>query len=670
MTPQRQQWSRAAWFAFFLLASGTALAQRTVRYIEPQWWTFKINEVSLRTDVEVENEKRTTRGSTQPTTRDRTYFAPTLKLIVEGTVYHPNLVEYRIDVEGGVAVRDETLKTGDVVNERAGGNETDTLQRYHAMVRFLKERPYATTLSADRDQSIRDYDFFNRVEIEDEIYRAQSGYRAGPVPFTLDAQHHEQRTTGFEDREFSQTDDTVSLRAQSQRGQYGSTEFSYRYYKFKREEDGLSPSEGTNHSVDLYDTESFGTGERVRLNSMLYYYDMGTKDSPSTSGSVQERLNVRHMEHLESFYDYAFDRRTADEVEDNTHQGSATLRHQLYESLVSAVDVHGLTQESTAPDSTFQVNRYGVGISEGYTKKLSTWGRLALGYSGRVDQEQRTSSGPTLNVINETHRLTDGTITLLNQPRVNIASIVVTDTTGTILYRNLLDYQIIANGQMTEIRRVTGGTIANGQTVLVDYEVENQPDAEFQTYYNAVTFRLDIFGDLLGVYGRYARTMNSDVDTNVVIVPDITDVMLGVDLRWQWLRVGAEYENYDSNLSPFTTARMFQSVMFQPTENQSVSLNLNESWTTYPDADRKLTSYQAIGRYRIQFGPYLVWSAEGGVQQQRGEAADHDLTVARTTLDFAMGKLILQLGYEYSDEDLLGDLRTRHFLYFRGKRTF
>ena len=665
-----QQRNRTLWAAgFFCAASCIALAQGSRRYVEPQWLRFQISEVSLRTDVEVESEKRTVQGSA-PISRERVYVAPTLKLIVDGSVYHPNLMEYHIDVEGGAAVQSETLQTGSVKNTETAGNETDTLERYHLMARFFKEKPYITTLYADKDQQFRDYDFFSRVEVDNDQYGLESGYWAGPVPFKLSALHHEEQTIGF-DREYSQTDYTVTLRAQNRRGLYDSTEASYTFYDFSRQDQNVATDKGINHSIDLNDTETFGTAERVRLNSTIYYYDLGTQAAPSTSASAQEHMLIKHREHLESSYDYSFDRHTADPAEeDQTHQGQVSLRHQLYESLVSTLDVHGLTQEASGDGSTLGINRYGVGLNESYTKKLDTWGHLSMGYTGRIDQEQRTSSGTTLNVVNESHRLTDGAITLLNQPRVDVSTIRVTDATGAITYRELLDYQVINLGQMTQIQRVPGGLITNGQSVLVSYTVTNQSSADFQTLFNQVQFRLDLFGDLLGLYARYGRTAPSNVDTNVVIVADITDTSVGLDAHWQWLRTGAEYEDYQSNLAPFQTSRLFQSFLFEPTGNSSLSLDLSENWTTYLDANRRLTAYQAIGRYRLQFGPYLAWNVEGGVRTQRGEGFDQDLTTARTTADFNMGKLILQLGYQYTDENFLGELREKHYFYLRGKRSF
>ncbi|MBI5394574.1 MAG: hypothetical protein HZA91_04680, partial [Verrucomicrobia bacterium] len=84
----------------------------------------------------------------------------------------------------------------------------------------------------------------------------------------------------------------------------------------------------------------------------------------------------------------------------------------------------------------------------------------------------------------------------------------------------------------------------------------------------------------------------------------------------------------------------------------------------------RIVFFLAIGSYRQFFGRYLSCSVEGGMNVQRGEGYDRDLTLARAAVDFFMGKLTLQLGYQFTDETFLGDMREKQFFYFRGKRTF
>jgi hypothetical protein len=66
----------------------------------------------------------------------------------------------------------------------------------------------------------------------------------------------------------------------------------------------------------------------------------------------------------------------------------------------------------------------------------------------------------------------------------------------------------------------------------------------------------------------------------------------------------------------------------------------------------------------------LSWLNEGGVRFQRGEGFDQDLFTARTALDYRYGQLSVQLGYDYQDENFLGELRRRHFAFLRAKRSF
>jgi len=66
----------------------------------------------------------------------------------------------------------------------------------------------------------------------------------------------------------------------------------------------------------------------------------------------------------------------------------------------------------------------------------------------------------------------------------------------------------------------------------------------------------------------------------------------------------------------------------------------------------------------------LDWNAEAGLHQERGGGQDQDLFAARTYLNWNIGKLRVNLGYEYEDQEYVGTGRTRNFVFLRARRTF
>lgn len=69
------------------------------------------------------------------------------------------------------------------------------LQRYNGDVNFLRQQPYSFGFFAERDQNFRDYDFFNRVKVDDTLYGGRAGFAGGPVPFRVRVSHLDEDVT-------------------------------------------------------------------------------------------------------------------------------------------------------------------------------------------------------------------------------------------------------------------------------------------------------------------------------------------------------------------------------------------------------------------------------------------------------------------------------------------
>ncbi len=667
-----RKWRR--WLGFFFLGAGTTLRAQTRGAVEePQWMKLKISEVNVGLEVEGTMEERTLGKSSQSTTREVIYAVPTLGLGLQGSIYHPNLLEYRLNTQDGVGWQESSF------SGFGGGTRTGplSLQRYHGEIGILKEKPYAVSLFAEKDHTTRDYDFFTRATVDSQSYGTRMGYAAGAVPVSLSLVRSEE-AIGSVARPSSRDGTALSFTATNERLSEARTDLSYTMNDYTQRDLGLYTQQGAEHSVNLSDTETFGKTNRIRLNSSLFYNHLDSTTQPFNEPEVQRRpirgfsdnehMTVKHSGQLESGYGYSYNQRDSGPVSSDTHSGTAALHHQLYASLTSTLEAHGQTLSSSGDRTSLETTRYGVGIHENYTKKLGKSSRLALGYGVGLDQEQRESTGQFLFVAGESHTLKDGTLSFLNQPRVNRSSVRVTDPSGAIQYRELLDYLIIPHGERTEIRRVTGGTITDGGTVLVDYTATAQPSDSFTTLGQQFYVRLDLLKDRLGLYARMSLAENSGGKS--LILQNSVDRAVGVDLTVGMFRAGAEYEDFRSNLSPFRGVRLFQSLTREIHEDWNLSLDLAQSWNDFPNSHRKLDGYHFIARSRWRVYSDLSINTEGGVRLQRGQGYDQTLTTFRSDLDFHSGKLVVKAGYEFEDEDYLGELRRRHFFFIRAKRTF
>lgn len=661
MNAERRRRRLRLWLAvffFFGTASG-ARAEWGAGVEKPRWFRLRLDEAYTKVNVEGQRETYTGQGGTSR--QEYLTVEPTLGVGLNGSVYHPNLLGFDLAAEAGPSWQEST-------QDPPGGTSVGTqlLQRYHSAVNLLRVKPYATRSFADKDVTFSDFDFFNRVRVDSQRYGGDTGYGAGPAPFRLGYVHLKEDVTGLRSGNSANDQNTLTFSAHNERGKTGRTEFTYLRDQYVREQEGTPTVSGVNHSANLFDTETWGKGDWIRLRSMALYNSQSGNTIDTRSLTLQENLDLSHAPNLSSSYRYSCSPSRSGSVDSDAREAGAQVQHRLYESLTSTFDVHGSTQDSSSADSTFRERRYGAGWNESYTKRIPTRGRLALGFNIGFDRTRRESTGQFLTIVNEPHRLADGTPTYLNQPGVSTVN-SVTDPAG-IPYAETLDYEVVPQGVLTEIRRVPGGRIPNGGSVLVTYTAAAPPSDAYTTLSRAAQVRLELFDRVVALYGRLNRISNYGGDS--LILQELTDMVVGAEFTWRWLRAGAEYEDYRSNLSPYSTVRFFQSFAFEPTESSTLSLDFAQSRTTFPDSDLARRSFSSIGRFRARIASPLLFSAEGGVRVERGQGVDQDLKTARAILDFVYGQMTASASYEFQQDDSQGELRVKHFYYLRVKRMF
>jgi len=156
----------------------------------------------------------------------------------------------------------------------------------------------------------------------------------------------------------------------------------------------------------------------------------------------------------------------------------------------------------------------------------------ALGY-GWNEQRNDPQTQQTF-VIDDPRTFNDPQPIIIPRSGVIPGSLVVTDSSGLIIYRQGVDYTVRALPDRLEIDRVIGGRIASGQTVLLDYELEPLGGNTTTTngFYIGGRYTIER-GALQGVsvYARYSeQDQTIDSDTPTQIVPNsYTDVLYGIE---------------------------------------------------------------------------------------------------------------------------------------------
>jgi hypothetical protein len=96
-----------------------------------------------------------------------------------------------------------------------------------------------------------------------------------------------------------------------------------------------------------------------------------------------------------------------------------------------------------------------------------------------------------IQVIDENQTLSTASVTFLDNPNVDLSSVVVTNGNSTIIFTEGVDYLLQPVGNLVRISRTSFGAIADGETVLVDYVFSSDPsfdDAVLRHRYGAEFF--------------------------------------------------------------------------------------------------------------------------------------------------------------------------------------
>lgn len=681
-----------------LCVSAFGQARYLQRYEEPQPLKFHITELSVGAYAEGEYDETDFKNSGTSVTHDRVFVGPALGLNADGSIYHPNLLTYYLNSDGAFGWSRDSFSSPGSSSSR---DEFDYLGRFAGSVDFLQNKPFHATAFMNYDHTFRDNDFFNRVTVDSWRYGARSSLRLRNWDFTLDYSHRDETSSNpypvtgvvtvtnvvggtnvvtVKTNQHTETlaiisrDDTITFAAHNERFS-GGTVLNYTWDRYTRADAGRL-GEGNDQSVSAGDSERWGANDKYKLNTTASY--LHRDSSVDTSDEVIGNLsfNAQHRPRLTSFYDLNYDYFKEGDFNSQTYAGEASLQHQLYDSLTSTLMLRGSDFDSSDPTTSTSTLRYGGGLSEVYNKRLSDTSRLRLSNSILIDHtDQHVDSENAISIKNERHTFSEGgglpDAFFLNLPNVIASSIVVTDDHDSQpAYIENFDYRVIQNGSRTLIERLSPfSQIPPNAVVLVDYDAIPTPSGNYETVTEGFEVRLEFWQGLLGVYGRVNLSLNNA--PSELRIQNVHAYTVGSDLTWRWLRAGAEFNIYNSTLSDYESARLFQTLTFRPDAESTFGLEFTEAWIDYTSAHRQEQDFQVITRYHRALTHHLAVDADAGVSLRRGAGFDQTLAVIRPSLKYVVGRMSIDTGYNYQYELFLNnEERQKHMFFFRLKRTF
>jgi hypothetical protein len=655
-------------FAGFLASCVAQGLLPAARAEDPRWLRLHMPEASLETEVESTTEDYKVNGV--KSTYEQLSLTPLVGLGVQGSIYHPNLLTFDLNGQGGWGWDNITARSPGVTQTRQASQD---LQRYLFQFTLLRNKPYNASFVADRDHTHRDYGAFSTFTVDTSRYAGRINWNTASFDLYADMGTRTELDSGLTDS--VQVDETYLNFNGTHKRKLGQTTLTYRFDEFDNTYGSRARQGSLNNAVGLSDTEVFGSRQQITAATGVGYNAAEYGGQQTETASASENLTVRHRPQLSTYFTMDYSHSSMASASSSRLEGVYGVRHQLYESLTSHLDAHGSYEDNASVSGTSSNDRYGLGESENYTKRLGNWGRLSIGMGLVADHLDFNSSGGLLTTIDEAHTLYLTTSTnyrpvYLNQPRVVVASVQVLGPHGIVVQENV-DYQLVPAGQLTEIQLVqTSALLHDGDAVTVTYQSDSLNNASFEALNANLQIRLDLFSHY-GVYGRLNWLKNNA--PAAVLTESLTDLVGGMDYTWRWLRAGAEYEDYDSSYSQYTARRFYQNLSFRPEVDATLSLSLNQTFYHYNDG-RDQTQYQFLTRYQIQLLTTLSWYVEGGYLIENVMGSDETMASARSGISWTRGKLSLRTDYEFNSQDTANGLWTQELvknrIYAYMKRTF
>ncbi len=580
-----------------------------------QWRSISFDGLIALESIYRSQENYLTNGRVEkPVTQQ---FFGQIRLDSRSYIWHPSFMQVNFYLDWHPGVRNQTFL---VMPDRS---ETRTAEQVRLQLEFFNKRPLTVRFFTNFSHGYTNREYATNVEMFQKDFGTGITLRNPLAPLTVNYLYSDwlqnELATG---RQFINNRRNINAGLQRSFGQYDQHRFTYSYDDYRR----VYGYSGQVHNMigiwKLQDRVDFSDDRRSGWRSMLYFQNQ-TGNQEFKRFQAYENLNYqlpanfrtkifyRYLRHDENFYFL------------HQHNIKGQANHQLYKSLRSNAYYEYIDINHSSYNQ--YTSQGGVGFN--YTK-IIPGGRLTLGYNYRRRHDNRNVRPGVLQILREEHEMNDNEIILLNNPYVNTASVIVKDVSGTIIYQENIDYLFIEHGVYTEIQRMSGGQIAEGQTVFVDYISEVPLSFDFATNTNGFNSSIMFLQRLLELYYRYYNQNYNNVYeiSEYKILKTINQNVYGIRLSKSIFTLGYEYDNYQSNIIPYRSHRIFLTMSGNLLRRLSGTIAANHHIRdlTATNEIQKFTDVSARLVYSVNQQSSV--SLSGGHRYQVGRGIDLNLT--------------------------------------------
>lgn len=525
----------------------------------------------------------------------------------------PNLVTLKLHLD--LRLSQENLKSSSLARTE---RTSELLSEYDISALVLQRSDLPFTIYSRQTQALLDRQFADSLDSITTEHGARISLQSDVMPNQFHYFHREQEQT-------SSITGTESRLAQDSFTWQGSfikfknQRFWWDYTFSNIDESGLLQVSNSfaRHDAFVNHTYDFGADNNYHLRSSLRIFKE-TGKFPIDRLRINEILRLEHKENFETKYAYLFDQQERRGTTQTLHKGTASFRHDLFDSLTTTGQI-GTSQLDLTTDN-FESTQYFGDLGLKY-QKIVPKGMLYATADVNFNHQDDADRGSTIIITNEPHTFAVSGLIILSRRNIITTSVVITDATGIIIYVEGADYSVTPFADSIEIRRIITGSIAAGQSVLVRYEIGPEPASTTDTTGVGFTLRYRFQeGPLSGLspYLRYRNQIQDRTSASLLLLAqnDFDDLVLGVDYDLGKFSLTAEHQIHDSTLSPFEITRFEGRYINRINSTNSISFNAYYQQTDRTDIDIQTTITNVTTRWsarpsqKIRSSLVAIWRKE------------------------------------------------------------
>jgi len=536
-----------------------------------------------------------------------------LLLMTRSYVYHPDVLDMKIG--GG------PLLVGQQFDSSVGDNSnSEALFNFLTDFSLLGPTPYPLHLYYQRSHPTVATSLSGRFLVERDQYGMNAMVREplSPVLFTLDAFHIDTHGSGL-GATLDESIDEAALTAYTSYRERDRLSLTYRW----NERDSASGSPGlpiqesliTTNAFDIDARNVFGSEAQLDLVQQANFVQQDTL--LDTLSELEDwryfgNLTWNHSANTHSFYRYRYQETVRPQVDAQGHSAVLGATHAPSERswLTGQLDF------SRDEDLGFTRDVNGAQGKVNYTYPTA-FGSINLGAGLNASRTDQVAVSDRVQVFDESVILVSTTPVELVNPFVVAGTVVVRNVPKTQVFVEGVDYRLIVVGSATSIQRLVGGNIADGQTVLLEYEYLTGGTVEFDTL--GQSYVVDVqFLQHFSAYLRYSDQEN-DIVSGVATTPlnSVQALQLGARAdyplgdRWS---IGGEvlHTDQDEDISPYVrdSYDIYLQVALPLTSSLRFALHQEQVDNEFSVEDTDLVQYRMFFRSRPWGGIVLTFNVD------------------------------------------------------------